>query len=137
MTEEQNFDRMVCVDHEDIPASFFCQECEHYICTYCSDAKHKLHGHFPVEDVKDMRERLKLFLSACDEQEEKSKRRHSELENIQRNIESSKEMDLQGIDDQVEQVKQQLEGASQEEKDLIRRISNEQQMTVQNDSTVE
>ena len=131
--DEENLDQMVCADHEDTPASFFCQECEHCICNSCCDGKHKFHGHFSLDDVQEMQERLKLFLSACDEQEEKSERRHFEIENIQRNIESAKEMDLQRIDDQAEQVKQQLEGASQEEKDFIRRTSNEQQMTVQNE----
>ena len=111
-SSEEEFIQRTCVEHEDTLAKSFCAACYY---------------------AQTLQENLKTFVAKCDEQENKSKRRQSNLEKNLKSIKKFTRNDIQRLDEQLEQVKNQIETTWDEERALVEKIRKEQQMKLKNE----
>ena len=124
--KEAEVAKTACVGHTEITANYFCENCGHYVCEFCSNSKHKFHRVFSRNKEQEIRQQLKIFLSKCDEQGEKSKERQSRLKNLKQRIGLTQELELDRIDNQTKQVIAQLENIRDELKEEVQKQTKEQ-----------
>ena len=133
ISSEEEFIQRTCVEHEDTQAKSFCAECEHYICDFCTNGKHRPHAVCSCDYVQTLQDSLKTFIARCDEQEEQSKLRQFNLNKNLQSIEKITDGDLQRLDQQVNQVKNQIETTYREERTLVEKKRKEQKMQLKNE----
>ena len=132
-SSEEEFIQRTCLEHEDTLAESFCSECEHYICDSCTSGKHRPHAVYSCDNIQTLQENMKTLIANCDEQEKQSKLRQFYLNKNLQSIAKITDNDLQRLDTQVNQVKNQIETTYTEERALLEKKREEQKMQLKNE----
>ena len=61
LRKEVQSDQKACAGHTQITAKYFCEDCGHYVCEFCSNSQHRFHRVFSHSKAQEIRKQFDLI----------------------------------------------------------------------------